>query len=83
MSGFVIRAKAFIRAAVRMATACGKIHPSVAHQIERRRLFRQLHWMMHGQSVDRDTESKAFGSLRRGAEHNGKNPVSRKKDQHP
>ena len=65
----MIGAEAFVRSAVRMAAAGGEIHPAVAHEIEHRRFFGELHRMMHRQSVNRDAKAKPLGSLCHRAEH--------------
>jgi hypothetical protein len=65
----MVRAKALVRPAVRMAAAGGEIHAAAADQIQHRRFLGKLHRMMHRQRVHRDAEAQPFGSLRRRPEH--------------
>jgi len=66
---FVIRAEAFVRAAMRMSATGGKLHPAVAHQIEHRGFFCELHRVVNRQSIHGYAEAQSFGSLGNCAEH--------------
>ena len=69
MGRLVIRAEAFVRPAVRMTAAGGKIHPAMTQHIEQGSLFRQLDGVVDRQRVNRDPEPQAVGPLGDGAKN--------------
>jgi hypothetical protein len=53
---------------MRMAAAAGELHAPAADQIQHRRLFGQLHRVVHRQGVDGDAQAQVLGALRHRAE---------------
>src|SRR5688500_19395916 len=61
---FVVCAKAFVSAAVRMTAAGSEIHATAGKYVEHRGLFRPLYRMMNRQGGDGGAEPQTSGSLR-------------------